>query len=82
MSSQKTRHQKHNSYKVMNSLGDSSVHTAAPFDQVIKIEHMNKSMYYKDTNSSKVNKSTCNRYEDFRNNAIWTRCNYPKWTDV
>ena len=37
-SSQKTRHQKLNSYLVMNSLGDSPVHTAAPFAQVIKID--------------------------------------------
>ena len=48
MSSQRTRHQKLNkSYLVMNSLGDSHVHTAAPFAQVIKIEYMYKCMHYK-----------------------------------
>ena len=39
-SSQKISHQKLNSYWVMNSLGDSPVHTAAPPDPVIKIEYM------------------------------------------
>ena len=51
-SSQKTRHQKLNSYLVMNSLGDSPIHTAAQFVQVIKIEYMYKCMHYKDTSSS------------------------------
>ena len=52
MSSQKTRHQKLNSYLVMNSLGDSPVHTAALFAQVNKIEYMYKCMLYKDTSFS------------------------------
>ena len=55
-SGQKTRHQQPifliNSYLVMNSLGESSVHRAAPFAQVIKIEYMYKCMHYKDTSSS------------------------------
>ena len=47
-SSQKTRHQKLNSYLVMNRIGDSPVHTAAPFAQVIKIEYVYKCMHYKE----------------------------------
>ena len=38
MSGQKTRHQKLNSYLVMNSLGTKSVHTAELSAQDIKIE--------------------------------------------
>ena len=52
MSSQKTRHQKLNSYLVMNSLRDSPVRTVAPFAQVNKIEYMYKCMLYKDTSFS------------------------------
>ena len=40
MSSRKTRHQRLNSYLVMNSLEDRPVHAATPSNPVIKIEYM------------------------------------------
>ena len=51
MSGQKTRHQKLNSYLVMNSIGEKSVHTAALSAQDIKIEEY-MCMHYKPLSSS------------------------------